>query len=211
MTENETLAVLGTLRVAYPQFYKDLDGNDIARAVKLWCEMFADDDAKTVTAAVKAFIATDNKGYPPSIGIIKNRVDDLTAPEFLSEYDAWNILRKAINGSDYIWGAEEEFEKLPDDLKAFVHSPSWLVQQARLPEASLETVVGSNFMRSYKARAAHFKDYRMLPEEVKKFAEALAKKRTLVSPEIKDEAQALAESERRLQEIASVLTAANEK
>ena len=35
--------------------------------------MFKDDDGNQVLAAVKAFVATDTKGFPPSVGQIKQR------------------------------------------------------------------------------------------------------------------------------------------
>lgn len=39
--------------------------------VSAWEFMFAEDNAAEVGAAVKQFIATDTKGFPPSVGAIK--------------------------------------------------------------------------------------------------------------------------------------------
>jgi len=39
--------------------------------VVLWATMFKDEPFKLVSAAVKTFIASDEKGYPPHIGAIK--------------------------------------------------------------------------------------------------------------------------------------------
>lgn len=79
MNLTETSAVMDILTVAYPQFYKTQSDLERISAVKLWAEMFRDDDVRAVLAAVKAIIASDEKGFPPVIGAVKEKNPDADA------------------------------------------------------------------------------------------------------------------------------------
>lgn len=97
MTEIEAKKVLAILRVAYPMMYRDSTKTDIDLAVSLWATMFADDSIDIVVAAVKAWIATDTKGFPPVIGQIKTEVFKLTDAAYaISADEAWGIARTTM-------------------------------------------------------------------------------------------------------------------
>ena len=81
MTLKETSAVMDILTVAYPQFYKNQSAQEKLMAAKLWAELFAEDQVQTVLAAVKSLIAADEKGFPPHIGAVKEKIRLLTQPE----------------------------------------------------------------------------------------------------------------------------------
>ena len=68
MTRQETGIIMDILATAYPRFYSGPNAPDPVKAVALWAEMFAEDDVAIVAAAVKALIATDDKGFPPTSG-----------------------------------------------------------------------------------------------------------------------------------------------
>lgn len=178
ITRTETLAILGVLKAAYPGFYKDQNEYDAKMSVNLWHEMFADDNAEIVSNAVKAFIATDKKGYPPVIGGIKNKIAELKTQTLnnpgLTEFEAWNLVKKAIGNG--IYGASEEFAELPPDLQNLVGSPNQLCEWAKMPSETVESVVGSNFMRSYRIKFEYNREEMLLPSDVKKFIAELAAK-----------------------------------
>lgn len=168
MNRQETLMLMGTLRVAYPQYYARQSPEEANAAVGLWQMMFADDEAKLVSAAVKAFIATDTKGFPPAIGQIKDKLDKLKAEANggeLTAMEAWQLVRRAIGRSYY--HAEEEFRKLPDTIRAVLGGPSALHDYANMDDATVNSVVASNFQRSFTARRDHVIEMRKLPEDVK--------------------------------------------
>ena len=183
MTREETLAILGVLRAAYPNFYKDKGKAELEGIVSLWTEMFSDDPAQIVAAAVKTHIATDAKGFPPHIGAIKNAIVKITKPPALdmSEMEAWNLVRKAIQGAsmeewsrkwingelDQRPSAVRNYEALPEVLQRIVGSPKQLAEWERLGDDEINTVLQSNFMRSFRARAAHEREYMALPNDVK--------------------------------------------
>jgi hypothetical protein len=107
----------------------------------------------------------DKKGFPPVIGQVKEYIRKLTAPEEMTEQEAWALVAKAIrNGT---WGAKEEFEALPPQIQRIVGSPTQLSDWAKMDSDSVHSVVASNFQRSFRAKAKADKEYAALPSEVK--------------------------------------------
>lgn len=174
MNREETLAIMGVLKAAYPNYYKDMKRGDAEGIVELWHSMFADDPAQIVAAAVKAHIASDEKGFPPHIGAIKTAIVKLTKPPELelSEMEAWGLVRRAV--SNGIYGAKKEFDALPPVVQQVVGSPNQLKEWAMMDEDVVASVVSSNFQRSFKARAAHAKEYLALPADVRQTMAALS-------------------------------------
>ena len=148
MTRKETGAVMDTLRVAYPQFYRGNQERESALAVKLWAELFAQDDLKTVLAAVKRLIALDTRGFPPAIGAVKEQIWRLQHPQELDAAGAWALVAKAVNSSDY----EKSFAALPEEVRQAVGSPAQLAQWGRMEESAFQSVAASNFQKNYRER-----------------------------------------------------------
>jgi hypothetical protein len=148
LNARETAAVMDILRVAYPQFYRGVDSRDIALAVQLWTEMFAQDEVKTVLAAVKRLIALDTRGFPPAIGAVKEQVWRLTHPQELDAAGAWALVAKAVNSPDY----EAAFAALPEEVRQAVGSPAQLAQWGRMEESAFQSVAASNFQKNYRER-----------------------------------------------------------
>ena len=165
MTREETIKILSVLRGAYPAFYRDITKQEAESTIALWEAMFDEEPYVLVGAAVKAFIAGDAKGFPPSIGQIKERIRKITQPEELTEQEAWSFVSKAIKNSTY--GSVEEFNKLPPEIQAVVHDPGQLRQWAMTPAESMETVIASNFMRSFREKKRITSEYLALPTSVK--------------------------------------------
>ncbi len=195
------------LQAAYPQFYSKQDAEAIRDALRLWHDMFAEDSGAEVGAAVKAFIATDTKGFPPSIGQIKARLVQLKAPNMLDEAQAWSIVSKAIQNSAY--HAREEFEKLPAVIRAVVRSPSMLKDWALSDGATLQTVIASNFQRAYRTKAAEAKERLALPSDIRQVLERGSCFREL--PEAPDTQTQIQEAEKQKQKAMALLLAEREK
>ena len=166
MTREETIKILSVLRGAYPGFYRDIGRKDAEATISLWGSMFEEEPYELVGAAVKAFIAGDSKGFPPAIGQIKERVRKLTSGPEMTEAEAWSYVSKALRNSAY--GSEEEFRKLPPEVQAVVHDPGQLREWATLDAEEVQTVVSSNFQRSFRAKQEATKEYMALPSEVKR-------------------------------------------
>lgn len=172
MTREETIKVLAVLKAAYPAFYRGMKADELNGIVNLWASQFEGDDYKTVGAAVQAHIATDTKGYPPHIGAIKEAIRKITQPDEMSEMEAWGYVASALCNSGY--NSVTEFDKLPPVVRRIVGSPSQLREWAMMDSDTVQSVVQSNFMRSYRARAQHEREYLALPENVRELMAQLA-------------------------------------
>ncbi|MCM1275810.1 MAG: replicative helicase loader/inhibitor [Lachnospiraceae bacterium] len=166
---------MAVLKTAYPNYYKN--SGDLEQAAKLWAELFADDDVLVVAAAVKAFIANDEKGFPPVIGQIKAMVRDLASPKEMTELEAWDIVNKALRNS--LYNHVEEYEKLPPVIRRIVGSPATLHEWAQSNLDELQTVIASNFQRSYRAKAKGEREFMAFPQSTKDFLSQLAGKMDL--------------------------------
>lgn len=177
MTMQETGIIMEILATAYPRFYAAQGGPDPRKAVQLWTEMFADDPVELVAAAVKALIVTDAKGFPPSIGAVKEKLRQITRPAQMLPAEAWAIVWRAVQRSGY--NSRQEFEKLPATLKRLVGSADQLKAWSQMDADTVQSVIGSNFQRSYQARAKQETDFQALPEDVKKLALAVSERLAL--------------------------------
>ena len=166
MTRDDVIKIMSVLRGAYPHFYRDISKQEAYDTINLWTDMFSRDDASIVSAAVKSLIDGDDKGFPPTIGQVKAKMRLLVGSDELTEAEAWNLVSKAVKNG--LYGAVEEFEKLPPAVKRIVGSPSQLRDWASMDSDTLHSVVASNFQRSYKVVATREKEIAALPDDVKK-------------------------------------------
>lgn len=177
MDKLETLQVLALLRGAYPAFYRGMSDDEIDGIVSIWQTMFADDDAQAVSAAVLALIATKTDGFPPVVGAVKAEIVKMQTPDEMTEQEAWALVARAIaNG---IYSASEEFGKLPAGLQRLVGSPNQLREWATMDADAVQSVVASNFQRSYRARRKQEKENLALPSSVRAMISAVAERMAL--------------------------------
>ena len=175
MTRQEALAVLAMLKTAYPSFYKHLSKEDINAAVNLWATMFSKEPIQVVTEAIKALICTLK--YPPTIADVKEKIAMImqSQTQTMTEMEAWQRVKVAIS----YYNASEKFAELPPILQKIVGSPNQLREWALMNGEVVNSVIQSNFMRSYKAKVAQEKEYAMLPSSTKQLVAGLAQKYSL--------------------------------
>jgi hypothetical protein len=161
MNREETKAILAVLKAGYPNFYKDMSKDDATNTVNLWATMFESDPAQIVTEAVKSLMCTLK--FPPTIADVKEKIAMITQPQQLTEMEAWRMVKSAIN----YYNATETFSRLPPILRRIVGSPNTLREWAVMEAETVDSVIQSNFMRSYKVKAAQEKERNMLPESTK--------------------------------------------
>ena len=161
MDKTESTKILAILRIAYPGFYKGKNEKDYADTVVLWATMFKDEAFELVGAAVKTFVASDEKGYPPHIGAIKAAIAQLTTPVAMTEMEAWNIVR----GKMSCYATHADFLELPPVIQRAVGSASQLCQWAMADIESL-SVTQSNFMRSFRAAQEADRQRTKIPKDV---------------------------------------------
>ena len=183
MNLQQTKLVLGVLYAAFPSFYKDIRQEAVNSISKLWQEMFADDDFSVVMAAVKSLIATKVDGFPPTIGSVKEQIEKMKYPNQMTEMEAWDLVNKACRNSSH--HAREEFEKLPEVIQKTIGSPDQLRVWAQMDEGTVNSVIASNFMRTFKVKQSQQKEINMIPNDVKTFLESMSSDMQLKSGEDK--------------------------
>ena len=165
MNRKEAAQIISIMQSNYPDSFKGKTDEMMMATITLWAKMFADDNANDVTAAVMAHMAADTNRFMPPVGVIKERLYKLRQPDEMTEVEAWNRVHKAIGNS--AWEAKKEFAKLPPVLQRLVGSPNQLKDWAMMDSDSLNSVVASNFQRSYRVRAQSEKEYQAMPSGVR--------------------------------------------
>ena len=147
MTENETKLILMRIEANWQPF-KNQD-----TAIMLWADRFKSDPYELVLEAVNTLIDTDTNGFRPTIGQVKAAMHDIVYGECLSETEAWLLIKgsfhEAQEDPENLTGARSAWKKLPETLQKLV-SPKQLLEWNWMPVEQLDTVIQSNFMRSYR-------------------------------------------------------------
>ena len=173
MNRRDITQILEIIDTALPDVYKNVD---IDKTINLWSIMFVDEDTEVVLEAVKYLIKSRGSEYKPVnlIGEINELMLKITSPPRMTEIEAWNIVKKAIRNSGY--NSVDEFEKLPKQIKKLVGSPNQLKEWSMQELDTLDSVIGSNFNRSYRAKMVQVKEEKLLPESAKKMIAELSDK-----------------------------------
>ena len=180
MNVNEAKKVIAVMMMSYPNY----NPIDIDTTAQLFSELLADYSYKQIDMALRAFISTDTSGFAPSIGQLIEQIQKIGTPDCLSEMQAWALVSDALRNSSC--HAEEEFEKLPELVQRAVGSPNLLRSWATTDERSIENVVQSNFMRSYRAEVTRSKELQALPNDIKAIVQNLGKMRLIGGSEHHD-------------------------
>lgn len=166
MNEKETAAVMALFRTAYPRYYAGLGEEETRSAVALWHKMLEGYEAAEVGMAVKAIIATNK--FPPTVAEVIEQLNELRRGGEMGELEAWGYISRALRNAAY--HAQEEWEALPEELQRAV-SPDLLHSWAMVDGEDAETVIQSNFMRTFRAMQARRKKQEALPGNVRAFLE----------------------------------------
>jgi hypothetical protein len=172
MTNKEANKILATLKATYPAGYKDMQDNDFIAIVGVWSRVFKDHNYIDVSNAVDSVIATNKTNFPPSPGLVMDQLIKITSSPEMTEMEAWQLVFKAIKNS--AWHSKEEFNKLPLVLQNSVGSPEMLKSWAEMPVDTIQSVVQSNFMRTFRAKKIQDNEHKALPSDVKNMMKSLS-------------------------------------
>ena len=161
MTRDEVINILMVIQAAYPNYKPQ----DKTVAVNTWYMMLKDYEKEVVEAALKIYIASDTSGFAPAIGQLIDKINTVTAPPELNSMAAWGLVSMALRNGYY--GAEQEFEKLPVTVQKAVGSPDNLRNWAQSDSKAIETVIQSNFMRTYETELKRQNEELKIPADVR--------------------------------------------
>ena len=166
MTKNEVVKLLMTIQTFYPNY--QVENKEFT--INAWYTIIGDCDYKPMEKALQAYITTDTSGFAPSIGQLLDKLHAIQNPQELNEMEAWSLVSKALRNGYY--GAVEEFNKLPPLVQKAVGSPDNLRNWAQTDSESIENVVQSNFMRTYRTVVNRANEYRKMPKDIQALIES---------------------------------------
>ena len=169
MTRDEIIKLLMVIQSAYPNFKPP----DKTVAVDTWYTMLKDMDYNVVQIGLRGYITSDTSGFAPSIGQLINTIYTIQNPQELNEMEAWALVSKALRNGYY--GAVDEFYKLPPLVQKAVGSPDNLRNWSQTDTNSIENVVQSNFMRSYRLVVNRENEIKKMPADVRTLIENVNK------------------------------------
>lgn len=148
------------------------------QAQEQWARLLGDLPTDLVRAAVEAHACVSP--FPPTIADIRQRVAKIRQggeSGELTEAEAWAMVSKAISrASTY---SVKDFEAFPPAVKRAVGSPRQLCEWGMMEIETVQSVVSSNFRRSYAQALTQHREAAMLPEAVRAQIEGLASRLAL--------------------------------
>lgn len=172
MNREEVIQTLMILKAAYPGSFQNVTKADGKATIELWLRQFASDDPKIVGAAIDNLIASRTVGYSPTIGEIKEQMHKLKNADGMTDAEAWYLVEKACRRG--LYNSREEFEKLPPDVQAAVGGPEQLKAWAMMDAETVNSVVASNFRKTFRTVQQREKEKAMMPESVKQYMSGVA-------------------------------------
>ena len=159
LTPGEAGKLLAVIDQLYPNAKK---ATNPAAQARSWALVLCDWSYRQMEAALVSFVANDAKGFPPSPGQLIDTAKNLTDHgDDMTEQEAWALVQRALSNGMY--GYQEEYEKLPGIVQACVGSPIQLREWSMTDVSAVNTVVASNFMRSFRAKKSAREKYKSVP------------------------------------------------
>lgn len=147
MTRTEAMKIVMILETNWQQV------RDQEAAYDLWASAFVDDSFELVYTAVMDLVQTSTDEFRPTIGKVRRKINDLIRGRKLTETEAWLKVREALHEAqsnpETLGGAKSAWKNLPQNIQKLV-TPRQLLDWNNIDTEQLDTVVQSNFMRSYR-------------------------------------------------------------
>lgn len=169
MSREETKKIIMAMTVYYPNFKPSCD---LGIMVDLWTDAFSDVAYEKVYTALKTYAKTDTSGFAPSIGALNNlicTIEERSSGEELNEMEAWALVSRALRNG--LYASQEEYNRLPTLVQKAVGSPQNLHNWATTDYETIDTVIMSNFQRTYRSVLSQTKENRRMPLEVRTMIE----------------------------------------
>lgn len=171
--------ILTLLQSEYPNSFANMDVRTMAMKRKLWEAEFANDDIGLVYAAVRLYMKRPEK-FAPSIGQVREMMKTLLTAETpeLTDQDAWALVSKAC--SNGLYGYREEFAKLPEEVQRAVGAPEQLREWARMDAETVQSVVASNFKKTFRTSRERAKQLNMVTPAMREMIAGLTDRMSML-------------------------------
>lgn len=145
--------------------YPNYKPNNLSETVDVWNMMLEEYSYSQISMALKAYVHSDTSGFAPSIGQLIGKIQTISQPQELDGMAAWGLVSKALRNGTY--GAVEEFSKLPPLVRQAVGMPDNLKNWATADYQTIETVIQSNFLRTYETVVKRANEINRMPDNIK--------------------------------------------
>lgn len=164
MTRDETKMILMRIQTTYPNWKPQ---GDLSLTIDIWHEYLSEYPYQEILGAVKAFVLSDTSGFAPTVGQVVGKLHGMmkSIEPDLNGMEAWAMVSKAIRNGYY--GAEEEFAKLPPMVQKAVGSPQNIRNWSQTELKSIDTVVMSQFLSTYKAECIRESEMSRIPSDMR--------------------------------------------
>lgn len=167
MTRDETKELLMTIRALYPNF--NVKPEEMTPTINAWHLMLDEYPYQNIKRAFQVYVKTNNTGFAPAVSQLIGAMYAAKSNDELSEGEAWALVKKAIGDGNY--HSEERYAELPEKVQQAVGGASMIREWAMCETSEVNTVIMSNFQRTYRdiLSKQEFKD--RVPLEMRKYEE----------------------------------------
>lgn len=176
MTREETQKLITLIKVYYPAWTVP----DWTTVINAWQRVLQPYSYEAMEQALVMFVTSDVKGFPPSIGQLIAQISKADDAGELTESEAWSMVAKATSNSAYEY--HDEFAKLPDIVKAAVGSERLLHAWALTEQDTFQTVIHSQFLRSFREVSRKAREFKQLPPDMRR---EVAQKKQAIAKQIR--------------------------
>ena len=141
MTRDGIKKCIRLVQLSFPNTYKNFSMEDLQMLMEVWNVQFKNCDDLPVFSALNEVISTSE--YPPTFADIKKA---MLGNEYENEEELWALLLDA--GRNGIYGADEEWERLPEKLKR-ITTPGTIKEIALSDNESLQ-YIKRDVLRDYR-------------------------------------------------------------
>ena len=192
MTPEESARCLSILRTAYPSSYSKnrVSDTDAENLIYLWSTIFADEPYEVVLSAIMDLMTTKSE-WAPDIAAVKQRIREMSdaVTGEPTDQDLWEALTRAVSNSAY--GADEEFQKLPEEARSFAGSPSGLRRLASLDSDTFQSVTRGQFFRQISDIRSRRELSNRMPPALKSMIAAFVQRARIPEPEDRNSMEAV--------------------
>jgi len=170
MTREETKGLVRSIMGLYPNWKPE----NLTETVNTWHWALEDYPAAAIKGALQIYVKTNNSGFAPSASQLIGALHAPKENDQLTEGEAWYLVKQAIRDSGY--HAQERFDELPPLVQRAVGGASMLRQWGQTDSDEVNSVIMSNFQRTYKALLSKQAFNDKVPDQLSGLVKALADK-----------------------------------
>ena len=160
MTLEDTKKLLITINAIYPNWKVE---NPEATAAA-WHWALKEFPADAVNAGLQIFLNTDGTGFAPSVSQLIACMYKSSDNERMTEGEAWSMVKKAIQDGNY--HSAERYAELPEIVQKAVGNAEMIHQWAQTSNDEVNTVIMSNFQRTFRALTEREKFNEKIPTAI---------------------------------------------